>query len=487
MILTAVIIGNSNDSIIKLAKKYKEVELLILENNNYKEIVNTCNGKYIVFINYDDEISNDYFDKVLDKINSNTFDICFINYKIDLKFNKRIKFETDYDGLKNKKISSSSYIFNYVYNKEKLLELFSRTSSTNFNKECEEIFKEKDAITDFIYFHKNNGNRVINSFPFKNRKINNYYKNIIYINNHIRGNFNGIISWINNIGKCYGKKKDITILYTDAKENTVSKLQDYGFTTVKFDNKYNYICDNLIVTSNDYYLPCNIYGLNKKIVIVHAALGDYGKRYSKYNDDHFNEYYAVSKYACDKSKDFFNTNKMSYILNPYKLDKSNLKRPLNLVSAQRTSDFVKRNDRIKKMAKFLDVLDIPYTWNVFGDLNEGTNLSGLIYRNRLSNVIDYELGADYFVILSDSEACPYSVIEALSVNTKIIATPIPSIKELGVEDGKNGFFIPFEYFDLGNEDKLCEKLKEIYDNKDLEFKYNYDESNYSKYEDLFKD
>ena len=139
------------------------------------------------------------------------------------------------------------------------------------------------------------------------------------------------------------------------------------------------------------------------------------------------------------------------------------------------------------MAKELDYLEIPYTWNVFGDKDEGTNTSGLIYRNRLASVVDYELAADYFVILSDSEACPYSVIEALSCNTKVIATPIPSLKELGVIEGKTGFYIPPDYFEFGNEDKLCEKLKEIYDKKDLKFEYNYDESNYSKYNDLFND
>ena len=486
MILTVILIGSENEDIIKNIKKHKEVECLVLEDNNYKRIVDISRGKYVVFINSDDEISKDYLDIVLDKIKSNSFDICFINYKIDFSFDKRIKFETDYESLKNK-IDSFGYIFNFIYKKEKLVELFSRSSSSKFNEEFGDIFKERDAITDFIYFHKNEGLRIINSFPLKNRKITDYYKNIVYISDCIRGNFNGLMSWVTNIGRCYGKRKDITILYKEAKEATIKRLQDLGLNTVIIDNKHNYVCDNLIVTSNNYYLSCCIYGLEKKVLIVHAALDDYKDRYLKYNGDFYNEYYAVSKYAYEKSKDYFDTDKMSYILNPYKLDKTKVKRALNLVSAQRTSDFIKRNDRIKKMARLLDSLDIPYTWNVFGDSEEGTNKSGLIYRHRISNVIDYEIEADYFVILSDSEACPYSVIEALSVNTKVIATSIPCMKELGVEDGKNGFLIPPEYFNLGNEDKLCEKLQEIYDKKDLKFKYNYDESNYKKYEDLFID
>ncbi len=150
----------------------------------------------------------------------------------------------------------------------------------------------------------------------------------------------------------------------------------------------------------------------------------------------------------------------------------------------RTSD-IKRPERIVALAKIFDELEIPYTWNVFTDKNENTNINGLIYRRRLLNPMPYVNDSDYFVLLSDSESFSYSVVEALSVNTKVIVTPLEVYDEIGVEDGKNGFVVPFEYFDEENKDKLVEFAKKIYANKDMKFKYTFNEKLYEGFNDIF--
>ena len=109
----------------------------------------------------------------------------------------------------------------------------------------------------------------------------------------------------------------------------------------------------------------------------------------------------------------------------------------------------------------------------------------LIIRNRVPNPLPYINDADYFVLLSDSEAMPYSVLEALSLNTKVIVTPLEAFFELGVKDGENGIVIPFDYFDDGNEDKLKKVLLKAYKEKEKEINYKFDESLYKGYNDIF--
>ena len=97
----------------------------------------------------------------------------------------------------------------------------------------------------------------------------------------------------------------------------------------------------------------------------------------------------------------------------------------------------------------------------------------------------YIKDSDYFVLLSDSEAMPYCVMEAIAVNTKVIVTPLEAYEELGIVNGKNGFIIPFNYFEDKNKKKLTALIKKIYKEKDKQVKYKLKESAWDKYNDVF--
>ena len=170
--------------------------------------------------------------------------------------------------------------------------------------------------------------------------------------------------------------------------------------------------------------------------------------------------------------------------NPYKLDPNKVLPHLRLVTTMRSSD-IKRPERIKQLAAAFDELDIPYTWNVFTDKNENTNINGLIYRRRIPNTMPYVNDSDYLVLLSDSESFSYSVVEALSVNTKVIVTPLEVYDEIGVKDGENAFVVPKEYFDEENKEKLKEFAKKIYDNKDMKISYTFDSTLYDEFNNIF--
>ena len=203
----------------------------------------------------------------------------------------------------------------------------------------------------------------------------------------------------------------------------------------------------------------------------------------KYYDDIYTNYVAVSKVASIKAKGYFPTDEIEYVLNPYKLDRE-VKKRMKLTSTLRSTK-VKRIDRIEKMAKLMDELDIPYTWEVFTDKNENTNIKGLIFRERISDPLPYVKDSDYFVLLSDSESFSYSVIEALSVNTKVVVTPLPVYNEIGVIEDENAIVIPFEYFDDENTDKLKDVILSMYEVMDKPIEYKPSEELENGYNEIF--
>ena len=64
--------------------------------------------------------------------------------------------------------------------------------------------------------------------------------------------------------------------------------------------------------------------------------------------------------------------------------------------------------------------------------------------------------ADYLVQMSDSEAFGYSIVEALEQGTAIVTSPLEVLPELGIEEGKHGYIVPWEIntFD-------CKKLLKV--------------------------
>jgi len=242
------------------------------------------------------------------------------------------------------------------------------------------------------------------------------------------------------------------------------------------------MCDRLLVTYSSYFYPKNIVNLDRSYLFIHGNMSDY-ENVVKYYDDIYTNYIAVSKTSAEKAKGYFPTETIEYVINPYKIDEE-IKPRLKLTSTLRYTK-VKCPERIEKMAKIMTELDIPYTWEVFTDKRENTNVGGLIFRERTPNPLPYVKDSDYFVLLSDSEACSYSILEALSVNTKIIVTPLGMYEELGLINNDIATIIPFEYFDDDNTDKLKEIILKIYKDKDKKVNYKLDESLWDKYNEIF--
>lgn len=90
---------------------------------------------------------------------------------------------------------------------------------------------------------------------------------------------------------------------------------------------------------------------------------------------------------------------------------------------------------------------------------------GFLKGDKLKKVIEEAL----FVVYPSEwyENCPFSVMEAISYGTPVIATDIGGLPEL-VEDGKTGML--FEY---GNVEELKSRIECLYNNRELLAKYTY--------------
>ena len=465
--LTTFIIGNKE---INLGEIPKNVEILKYTND---EEVKNAKGKYISFIDSEDKISSDYFIVILNEIKKQKFDIAYLNHEINYDYKRKPKVRHTNESIPNIVPIYNPYVWNYVYKKELIPKFL------DFSIQLDDI-KKRTYIPDIVYFHNPN-RKSSKALHMSTKRLSVHYKNIVYVEDFCNIAFNGYISWLLEINKAF-PELDITIIYTEIHELTLKRFKEH-FKCIEYSPNVNYTCDKLFVTYSTYFFPTNIFSLEENFLFIHGNMRDYsGSR--AYTDDIYDRYIAVSKIARDSAKGFYPTKEIEYIYNPYTHNEKSIRPHLKLVSALRNAP-EKGMDRIKKLAAILDAEGIPYTWQVFTNILE-PNQGGLIYREGVPNVIEYIADADYLVQLSSSEALAYSFVEALCSGTKIVATPLPALKELKAEEGVSLITIPFEYFEDNNKGILRQKALKIYRNKDIEFKYEYEKERFQDYINIFK-
>ena len=126
---------------------------------------------------------------------------------------------------------------------------------------------------------------------------------------------------------------------------------------------------------------------------------------------------------------------------------------------------------MEKLANALDTAGIEYIWYVFTNDKEAIKNPNIIYMDPRLDVYKWLEHASFLIQLSDTEACSYSINEALYRNIPVVVTPLPYLEEIGVEDGKNAYILEF---DCSNIDEVARKMVNI---PKFEFKHlkdNYD-------------
>lgn len=166
-------------------------------------------------------------------------------------------------------------------------------------------------------------------------------------------------------------------------------------------------------------------------------------------------YIAITKYLQGRVQDLLGVDNVIMSYNPLTVEEN--KPFITLVSATRLHKN-KGVNRMKELIKALDRAKVDYIWYcITNDTEVIKHPKVIMIPNRL-DVDKWLRMADYVVLLSDSEACSYTLNEALYRNIPIIATPLPYLEEIGVKDGKNGYIIDF---DCKNVDEVARKIEKI--------------------------
>lgn len=268
------------------------------------------------------------------------------------------------------------------------------------------------------------------------------YANVFYI-----PHFNvigGIETYIYELAKKYSKY-DITVVYSYGDYKQIARLTKY--VRVIKNNGEKIKCKRLFIM---YKSNLDLFEADYIIQITHA---DYkAQNLTPNKNPRINEHYAVSK-AVAKSYEELSGLETKVCYNPLTIDKP--KKVLKLISATRLTK-EKGKDRMIILANVLTKANIPFLWLVFTNDKNAIDNPNVIYMNPRLDIRDFIAGSDYLVQLSDTEAWSYSVLESLSLGTPVITTPIPCFEEMGIENGKNGYILPFNMKDI--------PINDIYEN-----------------------
>ena len=129
------------------------------------------------------------------------------------------------------------------------------------------------------------------------------------------------------------------------------------------------------------------------------------------------------------------------------VDKPTDEKCLLLISATRLSKqsaFEKGHKRMLKLAEMLENAKIPFLWLLFSDAKFDEAHQNMVIVPPILDIAPFLAKADYYVSLSDAEGYGYSMVESLINGTPVITTPITVLDELGIENGQNGYIVPFD-------------------------------------------
>ena len=254
---------------------------------------------------------------------------------------------------------------------------------------------------------------------------------------------------------CYYMRKyyDILVIYEQMDNMQIDKISQI-VRVEKYDPQKDIFCDSLILNRLTDKIRENIH-YRQSIQICHACR-QINYRIPKDRNILINVSKTAKESWGEESADGIVIHNMSLV-----------EKRLFLVSATRVNAVDKGNNdgRMKKLANMLDAAGIKYLWLNFADGRLNNMPKSFINMPAIENVQPYVEKADYLVQLSDAEAYSMSILEALSLNTAVLATPFPSLFEEGFIEGVHGYTVPFDMnFDV----------KKLLNVPQFEFKYDND-------------
>lgn len=396
-------------------------------------------GQYIVFIDADDLISDDYIAQICKSI-ENEPDTVYISWK-------------HLSGPIGKIISGPNDEFN-PYNRCVWNRVFKRTyiKGMKFNEEMQvaedddflnhlQVPESKTYIEKPIYYYRSGREGSLTDRARKGefRKPDIETQVVLYCGN--TNSIGGIETFIYNFCKTMCEHYDIIVLYTDHMDpKQIIRLTEY--VMVIRDSGKLIKCNVAINIRLTDELPGNV-KYNKRIQMSHTCqLAPSGKWHWTIKQN-YDELIFVSKAAADSFAD----QNLTYEIIPNFTDQEMPKKALILLSASRLT-WEKGEERMYQLAEQLQRADIPFVWLVFSDKELQKKIPGMIKCSKTLDVRSFFPKVDYVVQLSDIESFCYTLRESLECGTPVITTPLAVLPEIGVEDGLNGYVVPFDMKDI---------------------------------------
>lgn len=272
-----------------------------------------------------------------------------------------------------------------------------------------------------------------------------YHDNIIYISNISK--LGGVESFAYYMAKKYANL-DIAVLCKSGDAKQLERIRRYCPAYVHRGEDIN--CKVMIINYDTSILDFVKSG--KVYMVVHA---DYTQScytvYPNFSHPKIKKVLGITQYICDSIKEKFKVD-CELCYNPI-IEEDDEPR-LTLVSATRLSK-IKGGWRMKALADALDVAGVNYVWYVFTNDQDSIHSNNVIFLQPRLDVYKWIKEADYLIQLSDTEACSYAINEALMYGTQVIVTPLPYLKEFGIEDNKNALIVNF------NCDNINDTVKKI--------------------------
>ena len=466
--------------------------------------INRTSGDYVQFIDSDDLVSDDFIQRILEKIEDDPDIIEFSWRSLNCNgasFNYRVR---EGERLTNPSACTRTFKRSYI-GKVRFTEKKDACEDEDFSRRLGYLYKpvKVSTISDYLYFYRTDAEGS-NTKRYKNGLCRT--KRIVYYYERVTKDRTDILDAI--------KKDDETnevILMTYENEipalkrwcqilrpcsiwTHYQKGEDFrGCSIIRVPEQYKIVLfiNFLNVIGG---IESFVYHFGAMFEDVTLLVGKVNDRQRKRLEEHVNvvDYDPRATYYCDtliilRILDSMPTNVFAdrtvrtchgcrtnpawnipqdsdYIVNVSEVSKESFgeqakegivihnpiekseKKALILVSATRIPavDKGKNEVRMRMLAEMLNDAEIPFIWFNFSDGVIPNAPEGMVNMGIREDIQPYIKRADYLVQLSDSEAWSYSMLEALINKTPVICCPFGSAEEMGIMDGVNGYVVPFD-------------------------------------------
>ena len=488
-------------------------------------------GEYIAFIDSDDLIPEYYVQKIIDKIDAENFDYCYLSWKtIGLGWQQNVKLNHVSDVFPPfnlcvwNRIYKRSMIGDVRFNKKKLI-----AEDAQFIREVKEDRRKKAIISDYMYYYRSDTpdslckrfgageldtKRFVYHYPSISEDLekqlleefkevdkegeiilmtNDYPKSLkeyamilkptVMQGTELRGIptplFKQVIRpletqvviWTSETQQIGGIE---TFIY-----NFCLQMREHYDITVLYDKMDTKQIERLepfvrVLKNQGQKIIC-------ETLIVNRITDTPPKNVSYKHSVQMVHTCAMGVYKiprnCDEMVFVSEAAAKSFGESDYKVI-HNMTKPkritkaLLLVSATRLT-WEKGQSRMIDLADELNAAGIPFIWIYFTYQRIPAEYPNFIHMKPTLDISEYIKAADYLVQLSDYEAFCYSLVESLEMGTPVLTTPISVLPEIGVEDGVNGYVLPMNIRGSGYDFKkiidrpLKGTFKYEYDNESL--------------------